>query len=192
MPEIGTPPYSGYTVYRVLHKRLGRHLAVLVSLDHRTSMAYARYALEPHLGRKLRRGCEAHHRNDDRMDDADLTNLEEKPKAAHRHDHEGKRQSRYVLIVCPGCGREFWIQYLSSIIGARNRGAGTTYLPAMRPRTPPLHYSTEDQAIGYVYTSRVFDAEYLSPVENRIHNPEVVSSNLTSATITLTEYHRRR
>lgn len=110
MSEIAKTPYDGYTVYRVKDKKQDRYLAVLVSPNHRTTIAYAKYVLETHLGRKLKIGHHAHHKNENKRND-DISNLEEKEYRVHRIDHDSEKTRKYVRLDCPVCGKEFICEY---------------------------------------------------------------------------------
>ena len=86
---IGKPaqaPYLRYTVYKVFHEGEGRYYAVLVSKKHRTTITYGKYVLESSLGRRLKKGYVAHHKDEIKTNDA-LSNLEEKLKKEHDADH---------------------------------------------------------------------------------------------------------
>lgn len=124
MSEIAKTPYDGYTVYRVRDKKQDRFLAVLVSPNHRTTIAYAKYVLETHLGRKLKPGHQAHHKNEDKWND-ELSNLEEKEYKVHRIDHDADKTRKYILIDCPVCEIEFICEYRQSHWGSK-RGSRTT------------------------------------------------------------------
>ena len=104
MSEQAQHPYSGYTVYRVLDKKQSRFLAVLVSEQHRTTIAYAKYVLETHLGRTLKLGYEAHHRDEDHTNDT-IENLEEVEKNNHRERHT--HGQTMVSGTCSYCGVTF-------------------------------------------------------------------------------------
>lgn len=82
-------PYAGFTVHKVFHRKTGRYYAVLVSAEHRTTIAYGKYILETNLGRKLREGFQAHHIDEDKLND-DPLNLEEKARVDHARDHATK------------------------------------------------------------------------------------------------------
>lgn len=104
MPEKAPAPYIGYKVYRVFHKKEGRYFAVLVSRDHRTTIAYAKYSLEISLGRKLKLNHEAHHKDGDHTNDV-IDNLEEIERPEHVKRHA--RGQTMISGVCLHCGQPF-------------------------------------------------------------------------------------
>jgi hypothetical protein len=110
MSEIAKSPYNGYTMYRVFHKKEKRYFAVLVSPNHRTTIASAKYVLETHLGRKLKDGYQAHHKDENKTNDV-ISNLEEKLKEAHIRDHNEDKVRKCVVLDCPVCGKEFTVEY---------------------------------------------------------------------------------
>lgn len=124
MSTLAGNPYTGYTLYKVLHKKENRYMAILVSPNHRTTIAYAKYVLETSLGRKLRDGFQAHHRDEDTLND-EVYNLEEKHKDRHRADHNAVLKARYLLIECPVCFKEALIPYRQTHWGKRT-GTRTT------------------------------------------------------------------
>ena len=86
---IGVPakaPYVGFTLYKVFHKTEGRFFAVLVRKPFRTTIAYGKYVLETTLGRKLRPGHHAHHKDEVKTNDV-VSNLEEKAIPEHLSEH---------------------------------------------------------------------------------------------------------
>lgn len=131
MREIAKPPYDGYTMYRVFHKKENRYFAVLVSPNHRTTIAYAKYVLETHLGRKLRGGHQTHHRDENTTNDV-ISNLEEKLKEKHLKDHGDALTRKGVILDCPVCGREFTVEYRQTHWGKKQGERTTCSRPCSR------------------------------------------------------------
>lgn len=119
----GQRPYSRYLVYKVFHKREGRYFAVLFSIKHRTTIAWAKYVLEVSLRRKLRAGYQAHHKDKDKTNDA-IDNLQEKLGREHQREHFDNCKARYVALDCPYCHKEFVVEYNQTHWGKR-RGEAT-------------------------------------------------------------------
>ena len=143
MAEIAQVPYEGYTVYRVFHRKQGRFMAVLVSKEHRTTIAWAKYVLEVHLGRKLHPGFQAHHKDENRLNDL-VSNLEEKNGLEHLKDHQENMGQLWLLLDCPVCGREFWVEERETHFAKKK---GQTSTCCSRSCGAKKHRSTEVQAI---------------------------------------------
>lgn len=100
MSEKAKLPYEGYFLYRVFDKKQERYLAVLFSTSHRTTIAYAKYVLEVHLGRKLNHNCEAHHKDENFANDS-IDNLEELERGEHVKRHaKGQTMVSGVCLYC--------------------------------------------------------------------------------------------
>lgn len=125
-------PYSGYRLYKVFHKREGRYYAVLFrSNSDRTTIAWAKYVLEVKLGRKLRDGYEAHHRDENPLND-EGSNLEESERSAHKRHHGRLQHDRAELRhgtvsayirggcrcdFCKAAKRDYYQKRLASSVG---------------------------------------------------------------------------
>jgi len=85
----------------------GRRIVVLVSPEHRTTMAYARYLMCLKEGRILGPDEQVDHIDDDPLNDA-IENLQVlTPEANREKDFARRRTAMMVTMTCPVCGVEF-------------------------------------------------------------------------------------
>lgn len=157
MAEPAKAPYEGYMVYRVYHKKQARFMAVLVSPGHRTTIAYAKYNLETHLRRKLKPGCQAHHKDEYQMND-DVSNLEEKLGTQHMEDHRRGARRKFVLLDCLVCGVEFLVEYRQTHLGKRSEQISTACSKRCARRKHPS--GTAQVVKRLIWLSRSEEADF--------------------------------
>ena len=115
MSEEAKPPWEGYTVYKVFHLKEGRWYAQLVSPLHRTTIAWAKYVMEVHIGYKLDETEQVDHIDDDKSND-DLSNLQILSGVDNT-----RKSARPLIIVeakCSICGKSFKRDLLRTRIGS--------------------------------------------------------------------------
>jgi hypothetical protein len=82
---------------------IGRRIVVIRYADRKTSMTYARWLLQTHLGRELARDEEADHINEDGLDDR-IENLQVLTKV--ENIRKSARPIEWIVFLCPVCGSE--------------------------------------------------------------------------------------
>lgn len=101
-------PWLGYKLYEVYHSKEDRWYAQLVSVDHRTTTALARYRLSVKLGRKLLKTEQVDHIDEDRCNDS-VDNLQVLTPVENRQKFQALRgiEKSTVQLRCAVCGTLF-------------------------------------------------------------------------------------
>ena len=100
-------PYLGYNLYIVHHKKMNRRMANLVNplnRKDRTTIAYARYLMAVHLGRKLNANETVDHYDENKMNDS-LSNLRIMTRLANKAKSQKPKQM--IKYICPICNTNF-------------------------------------------------------------------------------------
>ena len=101
-------PWLGYRLYEVYHSKEDRWYAQLVSADHRTTTALARYRLSVKLGRKLLKTEQVDHIDENRRNDS-VGNLQILTPVENREKYQTLCgiEKLTVQLRCAVCGRLF-------------------------------------------------------------------------------------
>lgn len=102
-------PYEGYRVYKVWHKKMGRHMAILFkSKKDRTTVAWAKYLWETTHRVKLAKGQQVDHCDEDRTND-NLENLQVLTTGDNIRKHRRLKRppAKIVELTCPVCLTRF-------------------------------------------------------------------------------------
>ncbi len=100
-------PYTGFTVYKVFHRKTGRYYACLRSAGRDKTIAWAKYVYETSTGQLVPPGLTVDHVDEDKTNDA-FTNLQLLTSLANTPKHAAARASvTRVQFVCPCCAKPF-------------------------------------------------------------------------------------
>ena len=99
-------PYLGYKLYKVLHKKQNRMMAVLVSRSHRTTMSFARYKMSVKIGGFIPKQLEVDHKDGDKRNDR-ISNLQFLTRAENVKKKSSDSPKEMFELTCPICGKKF-------------------------------------------------------------------------------------
>lgn len=100
-------PYLGYKLYKVLHKKQNRMMAVLVSKGHRTTMSFARYKMSVRIAGFIPKNLEVDHKDGDKRNDR-ISNLQFLTRTENVKKKYSDNPKEMFEITCPVCGKKFF------------------------------------------------------------------------------------
>lgn len=101
-------PFTGYTLYIVLHRKEGRRMAMLVDSKNkkRKTISYARYLMSVHLKRILLDTEHVDHIDDNKLNDK-INNLQILTQKENTEKYIRNNPSDLVSLQCPNCNKVF-------------------------------------------------------------------------------------